>query len=234
MTEPLEFSVVIPFYNEEGSLEALLTETRQVMDSLGVSYEVIAVNDGSRDQTGRILRSCANDWPALHAVEFVQNRGQAAALWDGFQKARGRWIVTMDGDGQNVPADIPRLIALTSTCDMAVGIRTHRKDSSLRRLMSRVANTVRGKVLGDRLTDSGCALKVFRRECVGSFLPIRSLYSFIPAFARSAGFSLGEIPVQHRERKAGTSSYGFGTFAWKPLMDMLTLWWYFRRRIPRT
>jgi dolichol-phosphate mannosyltransferase len=232
MIDPPEYSVVVPFYNEEGSLEALLAEIRTVMDALGRSYEVVAVNDGSRDATSQKLQATAAGWPACRVLDFSVNRGQAAALWAGFKAARGSWIVTLDGDGQNVPADIPALIALTREADMAVGIRARRKDSAGRRAMSRIANCVRRRVLGDGLSDSGCALKVFRREVLDSFLPIRSLYSFIPAFAHSAGFKLAEAPVQHRERQSGRSNYGFGTFAWKPLMDMVTLWWFFHRRIP--
>ena len=227
-----DFSVVIPFYNEEGSLESLLSEVRATMDALGRSYEVVAVNDGSRDGTAAKLRAIAADWTTCRVIEFPQNRGQAAALWEGFKAARGAWLVTMDGDGQNVPADIPALVGLTSKVDMVVGVRARRRDTPLRRAMSRVANAVRSRILQDHLTDSGCALKVFRREIVDSLVPIRSLYSFIPAFAHAAGYSVAETPVQHRERKAGASNYGFLVFAWKPCFDMLALWWFFRRRIP--
>ena len=227
------YSVVIPFYNEAGSLEALLLELRATMEALGQPYDVILVDDGSADSTAERLFTIAGQWPACRVLASPTNEGQAAALWRGFAAARGPWIITMDGDGQNAPSDIPALIALTARCDMAVGIRTARQDSWLRRAMSRLANVVRGQMLGDRMHDSGCALKVFRREVAGAFWPIRSLYSFMPAFAVAAGYRVAEMPVRHRARKAGVSSYGLRAFAWKPLFDLLALWWLLRRRIPR-
>lgn len=232
VTSPL-YSVVIPFFNESESLEGLLAEVRTTMEGIGQPYEVLAVDDGSADQTLAKLNALAKNWPALQVVAAPRNEGQAAALWRGFTAARGAWLITMDGDGQNAPADIPALIALTANCDMAVGIRATRRDTWLRRAMSRIANSVRGRLLGDRMHDSGCALKVFRREVAGAFWPIRSLYSFMPAFAVAAGYRVAEIPVQHRERRAGVSNYGLRAFAWKPLMDLLTLWWLLRRRFPR-
>jgi hypothetical protein len=140
-------------------------------------------------------------------------------------------IATLDGDGQNVPADLPDLRAQLENCDLVVGWRAQRNDTALRRAMSRVANAVRGRFLGDRLHDSGCALKVMRREVVGSLLPIKSLYSFIPAMAVAAGFRVRELPVRHRERRHGRSSYGLGVMWWRPCMDMLALKWVLTRRI---
>jgi dolichol-phosphate mannosyltransferase len=224
------YSVVVPFYNEADSLQSLLAEIRAAMDAVGEPWEAIFVNDGSRDATESTLREATTDWSDCHVITLPRNRGQAAALWTGFQAARGAWIITLDGDGQNVPADIARLLPLRHGHDMVVGVRVTRRDSWLRRAMSRVANAVRGRFLRDGLTDSGCALKVFRREVVASFLPMRSLYSFMPAFAVAAGFTVTEIPVQHRERQGGKSNYGFGVFAWRPLADMLAIGWVSRRR----
>jgi dolichol-phosphate mannosyltransferase len=231
-TSKPRFSIVIPFYNEEGSLGPLLSELRPILDLIGEPYELVLLNDGSVDSTGTKLDQVAADWSACRVIHQRKNLGQATALWNGFQAARGQWIITMDGDGQNVPADIPTLISLSHDHDMVVGIRANRHDNWSRKVMSRVANAVRRRILRDRLTDSGCALKVFRREVISSFLPMRSLYSFMPTFAAIAGFRIAEIAVQHRARKAGMSHYGFGTFAWKPAMDMLTIWWFSRRRLP--
>ena len=228
--EPV-YSVVVPFFNEEGALEALLAEIRAVMDSLGEPWQAVFVNDCSGDATGEILRRATAGWADCELIHFAQNRGQAAALVAGFAAARGRWIITLDGDGQNVPGDIPRLLPLARTHDMVVGIRATRRDSWLRRAMSRIANGVRGRLLRDGLKDSGCALTIFRREVVGAFLPMRSLYSFMPAFAVAAGFTVAEVAVRHRERTSGKSNYGLAAFAWKPLVDMLAIWWFARRRI---
>lgn len=226
-----EISVVVPFYNEEANVAALVEEIRATAAEQRWSVELIAVDDGSTDGTARELAACAAAWPALRIITFPRNRGQAAALWDGLHAARAPLIATLDGDGQNVPADLPALRALLGTCDMAVGWRAERNDTALRRSMSRVANAVRSRFLGDRLNDSGCALKVMRREVVGSFLPIRSLYSFMPAMAVAAGFRVRELPVRHRERRHGASSYGLAVMWWRPCFDMLALKWMLARRI---
>ena len=234
MTTPastLEYSVVIPFFNEEGAVSTLLPELRFTMDQLGQPFEVILVDDGSVDATLANLAAFAAEWPACRCVSFARNQGQATALLRGCQEAKGRWIITLDGDGQNNPEDIPKMIAAAARgFDMVVGIRANRQDTWLRRSMSRLANAVRGRLLRDNLRDSGCALKIFRREIVASFWEIRSLYSFMPAFAISAGWRVTEIPVRHRERRTGASKYGFGTFAWRPMVDLLALWWLLRFR----
>ena len=147
----------------------------------------------------------------------------------GLARARGRFVVTMDGDGQNDPADIPALVPLLADADMVVGIRAGRRDSFLRRAMSKLANAIRGRLLDDRMQDSGCALKVFRREVVPVLLPLKTLYSFMPALAKAGGFRLAELPVNHRPRQGGRSSYGFVAFLWKPAVDLVGVWW-FRKR----
>lgn len=224
------YAVVIPFFNEQGAIPGLLAEVRETMENIGAPYEAVLIDDGSTDNTRATLSAIVSDWPAARFVALDRNRGQAAALLCGFNATRAPWIITLDGDGQNLPADIPALLAAVRGYDMVVGIRAERRDSWLRRGMSRLANSIRGKMLRDRLQDSGCALKIFRREIVASFWPIRSLYSFMPAFAAAAGFRIAEIPVRHRKRKTGTSNYGFGTFAWRPAIDLLALWWLLRCR----
>lgn len=224
------YSIVIPFYNEEGAIPGLLAELRATMDALGAPYEAILLDDGSTDGTAAALAEAAAGWPDARVMPLGVNQGQAAALLRGFHDVRGRWIITLDGDGQNAPGDIPALIAAARDCDMVVGIRATRRDSWLRRIMSRIGNEVRGRALGDNLQDSGCALKLFRAEVARAFFPIRSLYSFMPAMAVAAGYRLMEIPVSHRERRTGESKYGFGTFAWRPLVDLIALWWLLRHR----
>ncbi|MBI5380408.1 MAG: glycosyltransferase family 2 protein [Opitutae bacterium] len=224
------YSVVIPFYNESAVARAFVEEVCAAMAGLEEPFEVLAVDDGSTDTTATELARAAAQWPQCRVVRQTPNAGQAAALLRGFAEARAPIIVTLDGDGQNVPADIPRLLPLLDQADMVVGVRAARHDSWLRRKMSRVANRVRARVLGDGLSDSGCALKVFRREVAAAFWPIRSLYSFMPAFAVAAGFRVTEIVVQHRERRGGVSNYGLRVMLWRPLADMLALWWLLRRR----
>lgn len=227
---PVSYSVVIPFFNEEECCRALLAELRPVMDGLGAAYEVLAVDDGSRDGTLGVLREEAASWPQLRVLALERNSGQAAALYTAMRRAEGSVIVTLDGDGQNVPGDIPALLDRLDGADMVAGIRAVRRDSVLRRLMSRIANGIRGMLLRDGMTDSGCALKVFRREVVDAILPLRTLYSFMPAMAVAAGFRVTEHPVGHRPRKAGVSKYGLWVMLWRPLVDMLGMWWWRKRR----
>lgn len=139
-------------------------------------------------------------------------------------------LITMDGDGQNVPTDIPRLLEALPGFDMVAGIRAKRNDSWLRKKMSRTANAIRGIILKDGMRDSGCALKAFRREVVDSFLPMRTLYSFMPALAVAGGFRVTQLEVTHRARERGQSHYGLGVMLWRPALDMMGLWWWRHRR----
>lgn len=224
-----DLSVVIPFYNEAPNIVPLLAELRSVLEKLPASSEVLAVDDGSRDATAAELENVAATWPALRVLRLAPNRGQAGALWHGFQSARGRWFAMLDGDGQNPPGELARLWELRASADMIAGARQGRKDTLLRRLMSRTANRVRRVLLRDGVTDTGCSLKVFRREVAGAFIPIRTMYSFLPAFAVAAGFSVREVPVAHRARHAGESKYGLRAMAILPLLDLLALCWTLRR-----
>ena len=135
----------------------------------------------------------------------------------------------LDGDGQNPPGELARLWAVRESADMIAGARMNRQDSRLRRVMSRVANTARRAAFRDGVTDTGCSLKIFRREVVGSFLPIRTMYSFLPAFAVAGGWKVREVPVAHRARTAGVSKYGFGVMAIHPTLDLIALSWILRR-----
>ena len=164
---------------------------------------------------------------------MVQNFGQAAALYAGINLARGHRLVLLDGDGQNDPADIPRLLAaLDAGADLAVGVRTRRRDSWQRRLMSRVANSVRRRILRDGVRDTGCGLKAMKREVIDALIPVRTLYSFIPALAVAAGFRVVETVVNHRVRRGGESKYGLRHFWYWPLLDMFGIWWFSHRRCP--
>ena len=226
------FSLVIPFYNEEESIRMVLTEACAAMAALGCVHEVIAVDDGSSDGTLREAELLQPDWPSLRILAFDENRGQAAALLDGLHVARGQILITMDGDGQNDPADISRLLCTLKelNADMVTGVRAKRKDSWLRRSMSKLANGVRQAFLHDGVSDSGCALKVFRSHVCEAFIPIRTLYSFMPALAVAAGFRVNQLEVSHRERARGVSKYGLVVMLWRPLIDMFGVWWFAHRR----
>lgn len=226
------YSIVVPFYNEEAAAPRLLQEILAVARLLGEPAECLCINDGSRDGTDAVLRRfAAQAGSAARVITLPENRGQAAALWIGLHEARGRIVATMDGDGQNDPADIPLLLPHLNRADLVCGIRAERNDTALRRVMSRLANRVRGRILGDKMQDSGCALKVMRREVIRALVPIRTLYSFIPAMAVAGGLRVVEVPVRHRARNGGTSNYGFLKFAVMPFVDMLGLLWFRKRSV---
>jgi glycosyltransferase involved in cell wall biosynthesis len=195
---------------------------------------VILIDDGSTDQTGAILEMAAAEWIDCRVLHLATNCGQGAALYRGLQRARGEILVTMDGDGQNVPGDLESILARLhgGRVDMVVGVRSQRRDSLLRRKMSRLANGIRRRVLGDGVSDTGCGLKAFRREVVEAFVPIRTLYSFMPALAVAAGFRVVEQSVTHRWRSKGKSKYGLQIMLWRPLLDMAGVWWFMHRRFP--
>jgi dolichol-phosphate mannosyltransferase len=229
-----KLSAVVPFYNEGENIVGVLAELRTVLDGLALSYEVLAVNDGSADDTGAKLQQVAQAWPQLRVLTHAKNSGQAAALWTAFQAATGELVATLDGDGQNDPSALQAMIShLEATkADMVAGVRAERQDSWLRKKMSRVANNVRQLFLKDGVRDSGCALKVMRREVCGAFIPLRTLYSFMPALAVSAGFKVVELAVPHRARTAGVSKYGLVAMLWRPALDMIGVWWFGHRRFP--
>jgi dolichol-phosphate mannosyltransferase len=212
LTSPIHYSVIIPFFNEAENIPALLIELKQVMLALGVPYEVILVDDGSQDRTAEVLQEQMNTWPECRLFRFGRNQGQASALYFGFKQAAAPALIIMDGDGQNDPKDIPALLAVLGNlqADMVMGVRAKRQDSYLRRAMSRTANSIRSRFLGDGVHDTGCGIKVLKSEVAESFIPLRTLYSFMPALAVAAGYVVIQHAVNHRPRLKGQSKYGLG------------------------
>lgn len=223
----LHLSLVIPFYNEAGNILPLVGTAVEVFTQLGRPYEIVLVNDGSTDATGAEIVEAAKRWPACRELRLPRNSGQAAALLAGLREARGEIIAMMDGDGQNDPRDLPALLAFveTGTVDLACGWRVDRHDSTLRRIMSRLANAVRSRFLGDGVHDSGCQLRVMRRAVRDAFYPMELMQSFIPALAVAAGYRVGEKPVRHHPRLRGDSKYGLGRLWWRPAVAMCGLRW---------
>ena len=238
---PPALSLIVPFFNEEPGVLAFLKELGDAVDELStgardrpaLSCEVLLIDDGSSDNTGRLLTEACGCRSGWQAITMVRNFGQAAALYAGINMARGRRLVLLDGDGQNDPADIPRLLAvLDAGADMAVGVRARRRDRWQRRLMSRVANAVRQRILRDGVSDTGCGLKAMKHEVIDSLIPVRTLYSFMPALAAAAGFRVAEVVVNHRPRRGGESKYGLRNFWCWPLLDMFGILWFSHRRCP--
>ena len=220
-----DLSIVIPIHNEAPNLEPLVSELREVLDAAGRSYEVILIDDGSQDESFAILRRLHEQDPRLRVIQFRRNFGQTAAFAAGFAAARGRLIITSDGDLQNDPRDIPALVARLESGDFDVvcGWRRERKDPWLsRRLPSAVANRMISWATGVHLNDYGCSLKVFRAEVVKPLRLYGELHRFLPALASEMGVRIAEQPVHHRPRVHGKSKYGISRTI-RVLLDLMTV-----------
>jgi dolichol-phosphate mannosyltransferase len=219
-------SVVVPLYNEEDNVAQLQRELAAAL--AGQDHELVFVDDGSQDNTvERIDRR-----PEVRLLEFEKNSGQSAEMYAGIQAAQGDVIVLLDGDLQNDPADIPRLLAeIERGADLVCGYRANRRDTLSKRLTSRFANFVRSRFTRDGVRDTGCTLKAMRRGCREALVPFYGMHRFIPALVKGMGYKLAEIPVNHRPRRAGVSKYGFGSRAVKATLDMFAVRWLLSRQL---
>ncbi len=196
--------------------------------SVGLDHEIIFVDDGSTDRTVERIETAPN----VRVIRFEKNAGQSAAIYAGLQAARGATAILIDGDLQNDPADIPKLLAeIQRGADLVCGYRENRKDTLLKRLTSRIANAVRSRFTHDGVRDTGCTLKAMRRECIDALVPFKGMHRFIPALVKGAGFRLVEIPVNHRARRFGQSKYGLGNRALRATIDMFGVRWLLSRRL---
>ena len=225
MNSKLDISVVVPIFNEEESLPQLVQQIVDVMRKTGESFELVLVNDGSTDGSADVLKNLSNDFQELVGVLLRKNYGQTAAMAAGFDISQGDVIVTLDGDLQNDPADIPFLVErLREGYDLVSGWRFQRQDSAIRRkLPSKIANRLIGRVTGVRLNDYGCSLKAYRREVLADIRPYGELHRFLPVLANIEGARITEVKVNHRARKYGNSKYGIDR-TFRVLMDLLTVW----------
>jgi glycosyltransferase involved in cell wall biosynthesis len=209
MTGRVELSVVVPLYNEEPNVVPLFDEIGRALAHAEVSYELILVDDGSTDQTFDRLTAMQANESRVRVIRFTRNFGQTAAFAAGFARARGRFIATLDGDLQNDPADIPRLLAHTASFDVVCGWRKDRKDDFLtRHVPSVAANWLIGIVSGVRVHDIGCSLKVFRADIVKRLTLRPGSHRYLPVLASALGARITEVPVNHRPRQFGESKYG--------------------------
>jgi dolichol-phosphate mannosyltransferase len=219
-------SVVVPLFNEEENVPILQAELTAALGPL--DYEIIFVDDGSRDGTVQRIAPDAR----VRVLQFERNAGQSAAMFAGLHAAHGAVAVLIDGDLQNDPADIPRLLAeIERGADLVCGYRAQRKDTVVKRITSRVANFVRSRFTKDGVRDTGCTLKAMKRECIGALVPFKGMHRFIPALVKGAGYRLVEIPVNHRPRKFGESKYGLGNRALRATTDMFGVRWLLSRRL---
>lgn len=226
-------SVVVPVKNEAGNVAPLIAEIEAACAPLGV-YEIIYVNDGSTDDTPQILARLAQEKPHLRVLEHASSCGQSAAVRSGARVATAPIIVTIDGDGQNDPAYIPALVAALDAggmqTGMAAGQRVGRKDTGFKKAQSRIANAVRGFVLGDGTRDTGCGLKAIRRDVYLSLPYFDALHRFMPALVKRDGYAIALVDVKDRPRLTGVSNYGFFDRLWVGLADLAGVAWLCRRR----
>ena len=220
-------------YNEEENVPLLLREIAQALDGSGRSYEIVAVDDGSRDRSLEVLRASRTEYPTLRILAMEKNSGQTAALDAGWRAARGRLVVSLDADLQNDPADIPKMIQKLdeSGADMVIGVRVNRQDTWSRKMQSRIGNGVRNWITGDQITDTGCSLKLARREAIEPVRLFTGMHRFLPTLVRQAGFRVVEMPVNHRARQFGVSKYGAMNRAFKGLADCMAVRWMSSRNL---
>ncbi len=216
-------SVVVPVYNEEGNVEKLHEEIKAVCQKENYEYEIIFVDDGSSDRTVEIAKKLK----PLKLICMRRNFGQTAAMDAGIKAASYDYIVTMDGDRQNDPADIPHMIEYLeeNNLDVVSGWRKHRKDTIMKKFTSRGANFLRGIIVKDNIHDSGCSLKVYRRECFEGVSLYGEMHRFIPALLKIKGFSVGEVVVNHRPRTEGVTKYNWKR-TFKGFVDMISVWFW--------
>lgn len=231
MSAAPELSLVLPVYNERDNLPILLREIAAAL--AGRRYEVVAVDDGSEDDSLAVLKQLKSAQPELHIVAFAEHAGQTAAFAAGVHAARGAVIVTLDADLQNDPADIPALVAeLHSSGATAVaGYRVNRRDTGWKRVQSRIANTVRNWLNGETIRDTGCSLKAFRADAVRALPLFNGMHRFLPTLIKLDGGSVTEMPVRHRPRRYGRTKYGMWNRVFRTFVDALAVRWMQRRTL---
>jgi glycosyltransferase involved in cell wall biosynthesis len=224
-------SVVIPVYDEEASLEPLHAELDAALRGVQGGVEILFVDDGSRDASLARLREIAAGDPRVRVVALEGNHGQTAAFEAGFRRARGEVVATLDADGQNDPADLPRLLARLDDADVVNGVRAGRRDSLVRRLSSRVANGFRNRMTHESVRDVGCSLRVVRREFLDRVKLWRGMHRFLPTLLRLEGARIVEVPVSHRPRRHGASKYGIRNRLFAGFVDVFAVRWMQKRAL---
>ncbi|MEL6546295.1 MAG: glycosyltransferase family 2 protein [Myxococcota bacterium] len=229
MTDPVRITLVVPAYNECDNIRPLAEEIDRAFAAVNYRWEALWIDDGSTDGTLDALRAL----PAPHRfIALNHNSGQSAALFSGFHEAKGEWIGTLDADGQNDPADLPGQLdkALNAQVDMVNGIRVNRRDSWLRRVSSKLANSYRRSRLKDGVTDVGCSTRVVRRAMLTGLPFFHGMHRYLPALVAAQGGTIAEMPVNHRPRNTGVSKYGVQNRLWVGLEDVRGVQWLMARQ----
>ncbi|HXI12881.1 MAG TPA: glycosyltransferase family 2 protein [Thermoanaerobaculia bacterium] len=232
MTRP-DLSVVFPVFNERENVPILLDQIHQSLRGTALSYEIIAVNDGSNDGSLEALRAGQTTDPTLRVLSLDRNSGQTAALDAGWRAAEGEYVVSLDADLQNDPADIPRMFERLHKegVDMMIGVRKNRQDTFARKVQSKIGNSIRNWITADQISDTGCSLKLVRRSAIDKVRLYTGMHRFLPTLLRIEGFKVAEMPVNHRPRRFGVSKYGAMNRAFRGLADCLAVRWMGKRHL---
>lgn len=225
------YSVIIPLKNEAENIEQLVDELETVMQGLQAPWELICIDDGSTDGTRSVLEILKKTKPYLRLVFFKKNYGQSSAFDAGFKEAKGQYVITLDGDGQNDPRDIPQLIEWMKDGDLVCGIRAKRKDPLHKRWISKIANYVRSSLCADGVQDTGCSLKIYKRSALNQIKMYQGMHRFLPALFQIEGFKVSECPVNHRERLRGKSNYNFFNRSLNTVFDLFAVYWMKKRSL---
>jgi dolichol-phosphate mannosyltransferase len=224
-----DISIVIPVYNEQDNIKPLISELREVLRDVGRPYEIIFVDDGSWDQSFKILKDATSHDPQIRVIRFKRNAGQTAAFDAGFRAARGEIVITMDADLQNDPHDIPRLLKKIGQFDVVCGWRHKRRDPWLKIVSSKIANFVRNTLSQEDIVDTGCSLKALRKECLQNVKLFNGMHRFLPTLAKMEGFTVTQVKVNHRSRRFGTTKYNIRNRMIRAFVDLLAVRWMKRR-----
>jgi len=228
---PAEISIIVPVFDEADNVLPLAREVAGALDKEPRAFELLFVDDASRDGTWERIEEARRIDPRVRGVRHARNSGQSAALWTGIQSGTGGIIATLDGDLQNDPADLPRLFAELENVDFVCGWRVIRRDNWLRRISSGIARRARKIVLGADFRDTGCALRAFRRAALDGVFPFNGWHRFLPILVQDHGTAIKEIPVHHRPRAAGVSKYGVWNRLGRGIYDLIGVRWYRQRRL---
>ena len=228
---PAEISIIVPVFDEADNVLPLAREVARALDKEPRTFELLFVDDASRDGTWKRIEEARRIDPRVRGVRHARNSGQSAALWTGIQSGTGGIIATLDGDLQNDPADLPRLFAELENVDFVCGWRVIRRDNWLRRISSGIARRARKIVLGADFRDTGCALRAFRRAALDGVFPFNGWHRFLPILVQDHGTAIKEIPVHHRPRAAGVSKYGVWNRLGRGIYDLIGVRWYRKRRL---
>lgn len=224
-------SLVIPAYNEQENVDALLSRVSAALAQTGRPFEVVIVDDGSSDDTPRLLREAMARLPWLRVLRLQKNSGQSAAFDAGFKAARGDVIATIDADLQNDPEEIPRLLPMLDGYDMVTGWRRDRQDTRFRKVQTRIANRIRNWISDETIQDSASSLKLYKRHCLDGIQLFTGAHRFFPTLVKMRGYTVREEPVKHSPRHAGTAKYGFRNRAFRAFVDLLAVRWMKKRYI---